>query len=183
MVRAVTRLCAYTSRLVAIFFYTWLPQALRITILAFFVALNRCGRAYARYQYRAMVRREGRTFVYRRKSLFSRPEAAPECAICLSEFVEGEVGRELERCRHVFHAGCVEKWLLHGEGHGSCPLCRSPVVVPGADVGESWKDERGEGCASRKTWLVYYSLGCPRSAPLVRTLSSSNIHILTRYSD
>nr|GMD38585.1 probable E3 ubiquitin-protein ligase XERICO [Ipomoea batatas] len=144
MLRAVTRLCAYTSRSVAILFYTWLPQALRISILAFFVALNRCGRAYARYQYRAMVRREGRTFVYRRKSLFSRPEPAPECAICLSEFVEGEVGRELERCRHVFHAGCVEKWLLHGEGHGSCPLCRSPVVVPGADVGESWKDERGE---------------------------------------
>nr|GMC54633.1 E3 ubiquitin-protein ligase RNF13-like [Ipomoea batatas] len=145
MVRAVTRLCSYTTRFIAIFFSAWLPQALRITILALFVAMNRCGQAYMRYQYRAMVKKQGKRFVYRRKSFFSRPSApAPECAICLSEFVEGEVGRELERCRHVFHAGCVEKWLLHGEGHGSCPLCRTPVVVPETDVGGTWKCERGE---------------------------------------
>ncbi|XP_019152353.1 PREDICTED: RING-H2 finger protein ATL43-like [Ipomoea nil] len=152
MVRAVTRLCSYTSRLIAIFFWAWLPQALKITILALIFALNRGGQAYARYQYRAMVKKQGRKFVYRRKSFFSRPSAAAvaaeqpplECAICLSEFVAGEVGRELERCRHVFHASCVEKWLLHGEGHGSCPLCRSPVVLPEVDVGETWKYEREE---------------------------------------
>nr|GLL18396.1 RING-H2 finger protein ATL43-like [Ipomoea trifida] len=152
MVRAVTRLCSYTGRFTVTFFSVWLPQALRITILALVVALNRCGQAYARYQYRAMVKKQGRKFVYRQKSFFSRPSPAPaappECAICLSEFVELEVGRELERCRHVFHAGCVEKWLLHGEGHGSCPLCRSPVVAPEANVGETWKYERGE-------WLCF----------------------------
>ncbi|KAM1185824.1 hypothetical protein TB2_014727 [Malus domestica] len=44
-----------------------------------------------------------------------------ECAICLSEFVEGEGIRVLRRCKHGFHAQCIQKWL---SSHSSCPTCR-----------------------------------------------------------
>lgn len=44
-----------------------------------------------------------------------------ECAICLSEFMEGEGIRVLGRCKHGFHAQCIEKWF---SSHSSCPTCR-----------------------------------------------------------
>lgn len=47
---------------------------------------------------------------------------ATECAICLSEFVEGDVVRVLEKCNHGFHVRCVHKWLAD---HSSCPTCRA----------------------------------------------------------
>ncbi|KAJ6752397.1 hypothetical protein OIU85_002794 [Salix viminalis] len=45
----------------------------------------------------------------------------PDCAICLSEFLEGEGIRVLGRCNHGFHVHCIEKWL---SSHSSCPTCR-----------------------------------------------------------
>ncbi|KAF7073698.1 hypothetical protein CFC21_078646, partial [Triticum aestivum] len=51
------------------------------------------------------------------------------CAICLSEFVDGEKVRVLPLCRHGFHVRCVDAWLV---SHGSCPTCRRPVIEKGA---------------------------------------------------
>ncbi|XP_044947668.1 RING-H2 finger protein ATL74-like [Hordeum vulgare subsp. vulgare] len=48
------------------------------------------------------------------------------CAICLSEFVDGEKVRVLPLCGHGFHVHCVDAWLV---SHGSCPTCRQPVIV------------------------------------------------------
>ncbi|KAD6453652.1 hypothetical protein E3N88_08358 [Mikania micrantha] len=48
----------------------------------------------------------------------------PECAVCLSEFVEGETGRVLPKCKHCFHTECIDMWF---GSHSTCPLCRSPV--------------------------------------------------------
>ncbi|CAH9077244.1 unnamed protein product [Cuscuta epithymum] len=49
--------------------------------------------------------------------------ASPEeCTICLSEFVEGERLRVLEKCKHCFHIECIQKWL---KTHSSCPTCRA----------------------------------------------------------
>ncbi|KAM3276860.1 hypothetical protein ACQJBY_044953 [Aegilops geniculata] len=47
------------------------------------------------------------------------------CAICLSEFVDGEKVRVLPLCGHGFHVRCVDAWLV---SHGSCPTCRQPVI-------------------------------------------------------
>ncbi|KAJ3680092.1 hypothetical protein LUZ60_016370 [Juncus effusus] len=57
--------------------------------------------------------------------------AESDCAICLSEFVNGERIRVLPACGHGFHASCVEEWIVK---HSSCPTCRAtcsfPVVSP-----------------------------------------------------
>ena len=60
-----------------------------------------------------------------------------DCAICLSQFLEGEKVQGMQDCVHEFHFECVKGWL---ETTGrSCPTCRAPVaprtassrVVPG----------------------------------------------------
>ncbi|KAL2455443.1 putative RING-H2 finger protein ATL53 [Forsythia ovata] len=50
-----------------------------------------------------------------------------ECVVCLSVFEEGEEVRKLPRCKHSFHAPCIDMWLY---SHSDCPLCRSPVERP-----------------------------------------------------
>lgn len=50
-----------------------------------------------------------------------------ECAVCLSVFEEGEELRQLPKCKHSFHAPCIDMWLY---SHMDCPLCRSPVEPP-----------------------------------------------------
>ena len=50
-----------------------------------------------------------------------------ECAICLSEFVEGEGIRVLGRCNHGFHVNCIQQWL---SSHASCPTCRRSCLPP-----------------------------------------------------
>ncbi|GAB4838673.1 hypothetical protein Ancab_028217 [Ancistrocladus abbreviatus] len=49
-----------------------------------------------------------------------------ECAICLSEFADGDLMRILPRCGHVFHVSCIDTWLCC---HSSCPSCRELVLV------------------------------------------------------
>ncbi|KAL9681882.1 hypothetical protein QQ045_013671 [Rhodiola kirilowii] len=48
-----------------------------------------------------------------------------ECAICLSEFAEGERVRVLPKCSHGFHVGCIDTWLT---SHSSCPTCRYSLI-------------------------------------------------------
>ncbi|CAL9177786.1 unnamed protein product [Musa hybrid cultivar] len=50
-----------------------------------------------------------------------------ECAICLTEFADGDDVRVLPQCGHGFHACCVDTWL---RSHSSCPSCRRVLVVP-----------------------------------------------------
>ncbi|RYR67496.1 hypothetical protein Ahy_A03g013890 isoform A [Arachis hypogaea] len=47
-----------------------------------------------------------------------------ECPVCLSVFEEGEEVRKLPRCKHSFHALCIDMWLY---SHFDCPICRTPV--------------------------------------------------------
>lgn len=58
------------------------------------------------------------------------------CAICLSDFADGERIRVLPVCGHRFHVVCIDRWLV---SHCSCPTCRrrlsseSESVVGGHD--------------------------------------------------
>lgn len=59
---------------------------------------------------------------------FSASTQPSECAVCLSEFENGETGRTLPKCNHSFHTECIDAWF---RSHATCPLCRAPVeAVP-----------------------------------------------------
>ncbi|KAF8654374.1 hypothetical protein HU200_061554 [Digitaria exilis] len=50
-----------------------------------------------------------------------------ECAVCLSEFDDGETLRLLlPTCAHAFHVDCIDAWLA---SHVTCPVCRA-VLSP-----------------------------------------------------
>lgn len=51
------------------------------------------------------------------------------CSICLEEMRDGERCRRPGRCRHAFHAACVDEWLTTRR---TCPCCRELVLVPPA---------------------------------------------------
>ncbi|XP_021846848.1 RING-H2 finger protein ATL80 isoform X2 [Spinacia oleracea] len=53
---------------------------------------------------------------------------ADDCAICLTEFSDGDMMRILPRCGHAFHITCIDTWL---GSHSSCPSCRQLVLVVG----------------------------------------------------
>ncbi|XVE70683.1 hypothetical protein DITRI_Ditri10aG0089900 [Diplodiscus trichospermus] len=52
------------------------------------------------------------------------PGGEYECAVCLSVFEDGEEVRQMPRCKHSFHAPCIDMWLY---SHYDCPLCRASV--------------------------------------------------------
>ena len=53
-----------------------------------------------------------------------------EWAICLCGFSAGE--RLRSPCKHVFHAPCIDRWLIGGCAialvQPTCPLCKAVVV-------------------------------------------------------
>lgn len=44
-----------------------------------------------------------------------------QCSICLGSFTDVDLVRRT-KCDHVFHAGCLERWLTGYRGR--CPLCQ-----------------------------------------------------------
>ncbi|KAK7294541.1 hypothetical protein RJT34_17430 [Clitoria ternatea] len=80
-----------------------------------------------------------------------------ECAVCLSEIVEGEKARLLPKCSHGFHVDCIDMWF---HSHSTCPLCRNPVSPEsscntpsgnsnvGGNVNESPIEENDSGAVS-----------------------------------
>lgn len=61
-------------------------------------------------------------------------EEKEECAVCITEFVNGQIGRILPICGHKFHIECVDTWFRK---HSTCPICRT-------DVQEKNVQEKGE---------------------------------------
>ncbi|KAF3322748.1 RING-H2 finger protein ATL3F [Carex littledalei] len=57
-----------------------------------------------------------------------------ECAVCITEFVNGQIGRVLPVCGHKFHIECLDTWF---QKHSTCPICRT-------DVQEKIVEEKGE---------------------------------------
>ncbi|CAI8619477.1 unnamed protein product [Vicia faba] len=48
------------------------------------------------------------------------------CAVCLTEFDENDEIRRLANCRHIFHRGCLDRWM--GYDQRTCPLCRTSFI-------------------------------------------------------
>jgi hypothetical protein len=63
-----------------------------------------------------------------------RAGASADCAVCLGEFVDGELLRLLPRCAHAFHVRCIDTWL---RAHVNCPFCRSHVLDSGPAAQQS----------------------------------------------
>jgi heme/copper-type cytochrome/quinol oxidase subunit 2 len=51
--------------------------------------------------------------------------AAEDCAICLSQFEDGDLCSVMPGCRHEFHRSCIAKWLK--ACNNTCPLCRAQL--------------------------------------------------------
>ncbi|XP_019151043.1 PREDICTED: RING-H2 finger protein ATL51-like [Ipomoea nil] len=47
------------------------------------------------------------------------------CAVCLSEFEDGEELRTLPECMHSFHVACIDMWFY---SHSNCPVCRTEAT-------------------------------------------------------
>ncbi|XP_062199366.1 RING-H2 finger protein ATL46-like [Phragmites australis] len=47
-----------------------------------------------------------------------------DCAVCLSEFADGDRLRLLPVCGHAFHVKCIDVWL---RSSATCPLCRAKL--------------------------------------------------------
>lgn len=46
------------------------------------------------------------------------------CAICLTDFKNGDCARMLPNCEHSFHLNCIDEWLNR---NGTCPVCRRDI--------------------------------------------------------
>lgn len=51
-------------------------------------------------------------------------EEGEQCVICLVEFVEGDMVKQIPGCKHQFHSKCIDEWLLINH---HCPLCMQDV--------------------------------------------------------
>ncbi|EYU42553.1 hypothetical protein ABFS82_09G023800 [Erythranthe guttata] len=49
-----------------------------------------------------------------------------DCAVCLESFGAGEKCRILPKCNHIFHAECIDMWLVKT---GACPICRTGAIA------------------------------------------------------
>ncbi|KAJ9177652.1 hypothetical protein P3X46_012847 [Hevea brasiliensis] len=73
-------------------------------------------------QYLQLIEEKNPAILYTEKL---RQQSVIECAVCLSEFLEGESVRKL-KCKHTFHKDCLDKWLQ--QYLATCPLCRTKVL-------------------------------------------------------
>lgn len=102
-----------------------------------------------------------------------------DCAVCLSEFEEGESGRVLPNCKHSFHIECIDMWF---QSHSTCPLCRSPVEPGrggGTGVGGTEERDVETGQAAVSVAEPGSSSGmcdtCRHEVGLVETTSCRNV--------
>jgi len=65
------------------------------------------------------------------KILETHDSSSESCAICCSDYENGDVQRKLP-CGHKFHIECVDQWILKSANDYSktpaCPLCNLPLV-------------------------------------------------------
>eukprot|EP00250_Pteridium_aquilinum_P000773 c10937_g1_i1 orf=46-1158(+) len=55
----------------------------------------------------------------------AKKKGCNECVVCLADFEGGDELKQLPKCKHMFHPGCISSWLA---SHTTCPLCRRSLV-------------------------------------------------------
>ncbi|KAK4428459.1 E3 ubiquitin-protein ligase RHA2A [Sesamum alatum] len=130
--RALSNFLSCSNKILSILFHKVLPEFIRLIILAVCVLWSYYNLVRTNYKYASTINEKSRKFCYRKRGTVE----LSDCSICLSEFAEGEEGREVVECKHAFHRRCLEKWLRGGyTATATCPLCRS-LVVPEVVVAE-----------------------------------------------
>lgn len=106
-------------------------RARRRTHLVFYIEPNNPAVSIPARGLDASVLKSLSTFTYRKEGddVEERENGVLECAVCLSEFEEGERGRVLPKCKHSFHVDCIDMWF---HSHSTCPICRA--AVDGGDL-------------------------------------------------
>lgn len=62
------------------------------------------------------------------KNIHKDSTASTCCSICLADYKNSDMLRQLPDCGHLFHLKCVDPWLRL---HPTCPVCRtSPLPTP-----------------------------------------------------
>ncbi|KAL5709058.1 RING-type E3 ubiquitin transferase [Ranunculus cassubicifolius] len=59
------------------------------------------------------------------KAKMKNKEITSCCSICLSDYKNIDVLRQLPGCGHLFHLKCVDPWLRL---HPTCPVCRNTLT-------------------------------------------------------
>jgi RING-H2 zinc finger protein RHA1 len=59
--------------------------------------------------------------------------AGGDCSVCLCGVGGADEVRRLPNCRHVFHRGCIDRWMAHDQR--TCPLCRAPLMPGDSSAG------------------------------------------------
>jgi E3 ubiquitin-protein ligase ATL10/75/76/77/78 len=95
------------------------------------LALRRHSPSTNKQQVGATTEPASSPIVFSAQTRLARAEA--ECAICLSDFIDGERVRVLPNCGHGFHANCVEEWIVQ---RSSCPTCRATCRLDGVAASE-----------------------------------------------
>ena len=44
-----------------------------------------------------------------------------KCSICVNNLNNNDICRQINRCKHIFHNDCLNRWLYD---HNTCPVCR-----------------------------------------------------------
>ncbi|KAJ4715643.1 RING/U-box superfamily protein [Melia azedarach] len=74
-------------------------------------------------QFLKFIEEKNPTVSYKKK--LKKPSESAECAVCLSDFEDGDKVRNL-KCKHTFHRDCLDKWLQ--QYLATCPICRTKVL-------------------------------------------------------
>ena len=76
--------------------------------------------------------------------LGSDDDVSESCAICLSEYEEGEELRALP-CKHVFRRECIDSWISRQGISATCPLCKQLIVASLQEAASSSADASAPG--------------------------------------
>ncbi|CAM6085645.1 unnamed protein product [Calypogeia fissa] len=90
-----------------------------------------------------------------------------DCAVCLSQFEEGEELRLLPSCKHMFHPACIDGWL---KSHPFCPLCRSNVLSSSTT---SWDVHSQQETTPLRSFQAADSVAAHQESPSTVMIESS----------